>query len=562
MDELFHFGGSALGVVDFAVAGVALLGMLVIGWWCGRERRGGTDSFFLGGRHIPGWAACLSFVAAEISAMTIVGVPAESYRANWNYAQYFFGSAAARLVVAAVFIPVFFNLRVTTVYEFLGSRFGASTRYAATGFFFVMRLLASGVRLYIASLAVAAILGVPLVWTVLGFTILPIAFMAYGGMRAVIWTGVFQAILFTLGGAAVLVFLHVTLSDGLPGAFASAFPTGAEAAARATLATEPAAKAVYSAAAEGTALPYFVNATWNTGAYEPGSAAGIAHAIFSSGGLLWIGVLSGFFMSMASFGTDQENMQRMLCIETREQSARMLRWTIAAGGVILLIYLAVGSGLQAWYAANPSASLPAKTDQIFPHFIATVLPVGLKGLMLAAIVLASIDSPLVSLATSAVNDLYRPLRERATVEDTATVERGELRLSRQLVVLFGLILAGLALFFSRFDQILWVGFQIGAVTLSSLLGVFLYGLLTKAPAGRETVVAMLVNSTVMAVLLYLCVKKYLWLNANWLMIFGTLLTMGLIVMLRRVPKATTAPQAATNPAKSSPTSFAAAPHDP
>jgi SSS family solute:Na+ symporter len=506
---------------DIFVVSLIITIMLFIGWLAGRSEKS-TEGFFLGGRHIPGWAACLSFVATEVSAMTIVGVPADSYRGNWNYAQFFIGSALARVVIAYLFIPAFFATRCTSIYEFLLVRFGAGAQYCATGLFFITRLLASGVRLYIAALAVAAILDIPLIWSIVAFTIVPILFIGFGGMRAVIWTSVMQALVFLGAGWVVLAFLHFNMDGGIWGALSGAFPIGQEAAARAAASATPAAAAVFTAAAEGgSRVPYFFNLAWVTGPYEPGSSMAMLHGIFSSPAALWIGILSGFFVSMGSFGTDQENVQRLLTVETRRQSQRMILWTIAAGGLVLLTYLAIGSGLATWYATNVGAVLPEKTDQIFPHFISNVLPHGLKGLLLGAIILASIDSPLVSLATSAVTDIYKPLI-RGDAED-----KHYLLVSRCAVVGFGVLLGALALYFSNFDGILWVAFKIGGVTFGSMLGVFLYGLMFKATANRAPVYAMIINVVAMAVLLVLIEKKVLWLAWSWLPIFGTLLTMGL-----------------------------------
>ncbi|MDX2175449.1 MAG: hypothetical protein SF028_03155 [Candidatus Sumerlaeia bacterium] len=518
--------GGGLAGLDYAVSGALVALMVFVGWRMSRSASDGTGGFFLGGRRVPAWAACLSFVAAEISAMTIVGVPADSYRSNWNYAQFFIGSALARVVVAFVFIPAFFSANCTTIYEFLRDRFGAPTQYGATGLFFATRLLASGVRLYLASLAVATIMGWGLAPTVLAFTIVPILFMGFGGMRAAIWTGVVQAVVFLAGGLAVLAFLHLSLDGGIAAAFASAFPVGPEAAARASASAIPAAQAVFAAAAEsGSRAPYFFNLAWNPGPYEPGGAMAFLHGVFGSSAALWTGVIAGFFTSLASFGTDQENAQRLLCVETRRQSQRMILWTIVAGGAVLLVYLAVGSGLAAYYLANAAATLPEKTDNVFPHFIATVLPAGLKGLLLGAIVLASIDSPLVSLSTSAVTDLYRPLVRRGADE------AHYVRVSRFAVAGFGAVLGALAMFFSGFDGALWVGFKIGGVTFGSLLGVFLVGILWKGRAGDAALWAMGANTAAMAALLWLIETKVLWLSWAWLPVLGTVCTAGLTLAL-------------------------------
>ena len=143
-----------LSVWDYAVLFVFLAAMFGLGYWHGRKEESTAD-FFLGRGSIPWWAACMSFVATEISAMTIIGVPAIGFRENWNYAQFFIGSAASRVVIAFLFIPAFYSFNCTTIYEFLKHRFGSQTQYAATAFFFVTRVLASSVRLMAACVAVA-----------------------------------------------------------------------------------------------------------------------------------------------------------------------------------------------------------------------------------------------------------------------------------------------------------------------------------------------------------------------------------------------------------------------
>src|SRR5262249_46282007 len=122
--------------------------------------------------------------------------------------------------------------------------------------------------------------------------------------------------------------------------------------------------------------------------------------------ILWIAALNGFFGSMAAFGTDQELMQRLLTLETRRQSQKTMVLTPFASFFVLAIYLVIGACLYAFYATHSGLRLPEKLDSIFPHFIANVMPVGLRGLPLSAIVMASIDSPLASLTASFVTDIY------------------------------------------------------------------------------------------------------------------------------------------------------------
>ncbi len=482
-------GSTSLSASDLCLL-LGLLGlMFFIGWYFGRKESS-TDDFFLGGRGIPWWVACLSFVATEISAMTIIGVPATAFRENWNYAQFFIGSAAARLVIAYLFIPAFYQFKCTTIYEFLRHRFGGGTQYTATCFFFVTRLLASGVRLMAASLAVSVLLGWDIKPVIALFTVVGMVYIGYGGIKAVVWTNVLQALTFILAGVATIGYILHSVD------FAEAWRV-AEAAGR---------------------LQVF---NWGPAL----GSEGFLKKFFSDPNILWVAVLNGFFGSMAAFGTDHEMMQKLLTVETRRESQKTMLLSMLGSFVVLVIFLAVGTELFAFYKLNPGMALPEKLDKIYPHFAATIMPAFLRGLVLSAIVMASIDSPLASLTAVFVTDIYRPL-----IRPDGS-QKHYLWVSRVSVAVFALVLGGLAYFFSFFDKILWLAFKIGGVTYGSLLGVFLFGLTTKRRANKANVAAMLLMAAVNAVLLTLSEKGLFPLGWSWLVILGTAGTYALCWLL-------------------------------
>src|SRR6266498_5542771 len=198
--------GGVLTWPDYTILIVSLLGLIAIGWVFSREQSG-TSDFFLARRRIPWWAACLSFLATEISAVTIISVPATAYSENWEYGQFFIGSSLAKFAVALLFIPAFYRYDCTTIYEFLEHRFGRSSQVTGSIFFFITRLLGSGVRLMAASVAVAVLVGWPLPATIALFTAVSIVYIALGGVKAVVWTNVFQAGTFLVGGFLTLLYL-------------------------------------------------------------------------------------------------------------------------------------------------------------------------------------------------------------------------------------------------------------------------------------------------------------------------------------------------------------------
>ncbi|MFA5111567.1 MAG: sodium/solute symporter [Desulfobaccales bacterium] len=479
--------GSSLTWQDYSVLLLLLVVMVFIGLYCGREEETTAD-FFLGKRQIPWWAACLSFVATEISAVTLISVPAIAYMENWEYAQFFIGSFLARVVIAFLFIPAFYRYNCTSIYEFLKYRFGPETQIAGSILFFITRLLASGVRLMVACLAVSILIGWPILPTILLFSVICILYIAWGGIKAVVWTNVVQALAFTLAGAVAIGFLLTRIDGG--------------------------AAAVVAIAGDAGKLKIF---NWGPGLAEAGLPV-FLKSLFTDPNLLVLATLNGFFGSMAAFGTDQETMQRLLTVETRRASQKTMLLTPIGSFLVMLIFLSVGACLYAFYAQHPGMPLPAKLDKIFPHFIEQTMPPLMRGLMLAAIVLASIDSPLGSLTSSFVTDIYRPVLVKSGTE------RHYLFVSRVCVVMFGIILAFIAYFFSHFEKFLWLAFKIGGVTYGSLLGVFLLGLLTTRRCNRVNVAAMTLSALGLLALLILSEKNIFPLGWTWLLLIGTFLT--------------------------------------
>ena len=186
MDFTSWFSGQTnLTWQDYTVLLFIIFLSIFVGIYFGKEERD-TSDFFLGGRRIPWWAACLSFVATEISAVTIISVPATAYTENWEYAQFFIGSFAARLVIAFLFIPSFYQYNCTSIYEFLRHRFGPETQYAGSILFFITRLLASGVRLMAASLAVSVLIGWHIIPSILLYSVVSMVYITWGGIKAVV----------------------------------------------------------------------------------------------------------------------------------------------------------------------------------------------------------------------------------------------------------------------------------------------------------------------------------------------------------------------------------------
>ncbi len=483
MNSIIAQTGTLSGL-DWGIIGLGAALLFVISYVFGREERD-TRDFFLGGRRVPPVVACLSFVATEISALTIVGIPHTAYTENWRWLQFLAGLALARLVVAYLFIPAFYKYNCTSIYEFLGHRFGRATQYTGSIYFFVTRLLASGVRLYATCMAVGVIMGWPLSATIALFTVVSIAFIGFGGIKAVVWAGAYQALFFVVAGVVLAGYLVGRIDGG----WAAAMQTAHEAGRLSTFNLQ----------------------------FDLGDAS-----------TFWAYLASGFFIGLVSFGTDQEMVQRLLTVETRKSSQKTIISTIVTVLPVYWLFLLVGTLLYVFYRQNPSLPLPGELKEILPHFARNVLPAGLKGLVLGAIFMASVDSPLTSLSSSFVTDIYRPLIHRGGSE------KHYLLVSRAAVVGFGLLLAAIAAACAPVENVLWFAFQILSITGGPMLGVFLLGLLTQRRANRTNIPAMLVSTAICLVLLVLIKRETLKLGWSWLIVIGTATTFVLGYLLARL----------------------------
>jgi Na+/proline symporter len=193
--------------------------------------------------------------------------------------------------------------------------------------------------------------------------------------------------------------------------------------------------------------------------------------------------------------------------------------------------------LFAFYKLNPAIPAPAETKKVLLHFVATILPYGLKGFMLTAVVFASVDMPLAGLSTSFVTDIYRPLINRNASE------KHYLLVSRFGVAAFGLILAAIAFACQPVRTILWFAFQVVSITGGATLGIFLFGILTKPVTDNRqkvisnnvsNIIAMTASALCMAALLILSELKIVPIAWSWLIVFGTILTFALAYLLRRI----------------------------
>ena len=499
----------SITALDVAVIVVYLVGTTLLGIWVGRKQRDAKD-YFVAGRSIPWWAVMFSVVASETSALTFISIPGLAYKTNLGFLQIATGYLLGRIVVAYTLLPRYYEGELVTAYALLEKRFGLATRRFTSIVFMVTRGLADSVRVFATAIPIALILkGVikpqyvmPTAVLILGT--LTIVYTYRGGMRAVVWTEILQAGVYLLGGISAAVLLGQIVPGG-----------------------------------------------WHT-VIDVASIAGKLRVVdfytgFDRDHTIFAGLIGGAFLSMASHGADQLIVQRLLS----SRSLRDARMAIIGSGIVVILqftlFLMVGIGLWVLYAGQKFATF----DSIFPTFIIEQMPHGLVGLLLAAILAATMSThsgAINALAAASTHDIYLPLTGRSP-DDPRTLKVGKL-----FALAWGVVLTGGALLFPQNQQtpVVVIALSIASFTYGGLLGGFFLGILWKRARQRDALLGMSVGIAVMGFVVFAKpltktmpflapVATIAW---PWYVLIGTSITLGVGMLSSLFGKPSSSPDAA------------------
>jgi SSS family transporter len=458
-------------IIDGLVILTYFVLIVAIGLYAGRKNDS-LQEFALGGHKIPWWAVLASIIAAETSAATFLGTPAEGYKTlGFAYAQLALGTILARIIIAYLFIAPYFRFKVQSIYEYLTLRFGTRTKNMASGIFLLGRVLGIGVRLYLGGVILVVIWRYlfpgshitmwTYFWGIVFVTTVTTFYTAVGGIKAVVWTDLIQACLM----CGAVVFAIWTILSDIPGGLhtvhtmldgknVSMIQTGFDA-------TKPLGEA-FKAMLEN---PY---------------------TIFAA-------IIGSTFLTMATHGTDQDMVQRMLTAENINKSRFSLILSGIADIPVVLAFLFVGILLWVHYKLSPDPSLPAAHNEIFAHYIVHEMPVGIRGLIVAGVfatMMGSTSAALNALATSFIRDFYQPYLNKSATDAQS------IKAARTATVVFGalmVLIATGAAYAVLETNITIIPLALGVLGYGygSLLGVFLLGVLTTNRGNdRTNVVAM------------------------------------------------------------------------
>jgi SSS family transporter len=450
---------------DYLIILSYLIGVALIGIFSGGKQKSIKD-YFQGSKSVPWWAVCFSIVAAETSTLTFISIPGLAYVANLNFLQVTFGYLLGRIIIAFVFLPAYEKGELKTAYTFLENRFGGKTRSFASIVFLFTRIAADGVRLFATAIPLKLMLDISYPTAIAIIALIALVYTYTGGVKGIIWVDVLQMFIYIIGA----IISGIYLLNLIPGGW----------------------ETVVTTAAKSNKFSIF-----NLG-FDKGFSG-----FFSQPYTLIGGLIGGAFLSMASHGTDQLIVQRLLSTKSLKDSKKAI---ITSGIIVIMqfaIFLVVGVLLYVYYG-----QLDIKSDAVFPKFIIEVLPSGLFGFIIAGLLAAALSTlagSISSLSSSSMMDLFLPFFGKNINENK------QLTISRYFSIFWAFVLVGVAIFFMNTSQaVVELALSIASFTYGGLLGTFLLGILVKNAKQEDALAGFVAGIFVMISIISLKLVAWTW----------------------------------------------------
>jgi len=434
--------------VDIAVFLAYLVGVVIFGSSFVKRSRT-TDGFMAASRSLPGWAVGLSIMGTYVSSISFLALPGNAYGGNWNSYVFSLTLPIAAVIAVKYFVPFFRKTGEISAYHHLEERFGPWARTYALVMYLLTQLARMGTIMYLVALALAPLLNwdVRLVIVVTG--ILVTIYTILGGIEAVIWTDVVQTIVLVGGGLLCMILMLFGMPEGPMQVF--------------TVGTQ------FNKFSLGSFSLDFTTSTF------------------------WVVFVYGITINLQNFGIDQNYVQRYHTARSETEASKSV-WIGALLYVpVSAIFFFIGTALFAFYTRQPellgtTADVVGKSDAVFPYFIVTQLPVGVTGILVAAVAAAAmstVDSSLNSSATLILKDLYkRYFRPNAG-------EKESMRVLYSATLIWGLLGTGIALAMINVESALDAWWELASIFSGGMLGLFLLGLIArraKNPAAATGVI--------------------------------------------------------------------------
>jgi SSS family transporter len=494
---------SAFSTLDWSIFFAYFLVLTVTSVLLSRVKVKSTRDYFVGGNSVPMFAVAISVLATSQSAATFLGGPEYSYTKDLTFIGFYISAFLAVIFVSKVLIPRFYAINAVTVYELLEKRYGELAKKQAGVMFLIGRLFASGARLYIGALAISMILFLDItpVHVAISISILMLGALAYayfGGVKSVIFSDIIQAVTYIGAGIAVLVYLYLSINSD----FSSIVNT-----------------------------------------LQADNKLRLLDFSFSAGFSVWALLGGWLLLNIAAYGLDQDMTQRALTCKNAKEAQRSLMMSIYMTIPVAILFLFIGLLLYLFYQHPELSKLNTEVVQkfegekitIFMYYILHEMPEGMRGLVTVGAVaaaLSSSNSVLGAMASVAIEDLYKPWREkRGSVDEMHFVKAG-----RNAVLFFAIalsLMAMLSYYWQRYTELPLLSFALGvmAFAYTGLLGVFGAAIFTKR-GNAKTVPLALIGGFLTVLLLQPYVLGTildLKLGFAWQILGGTIVAFGVMM---------------------------------
>lgn len=404
--------------LDYFIISIYLIGILALALFSGRlnskNSQGSVNDQYLAGKSLTILESLASIIATEVSALTFLGIPAFSFGSNFSFLQIYIGAIFGRIIIAKLFLPRIYD-KGLTIYSVMG-KFGTVNGQRFTAIFYTInKLLAVGVRLFSGSILVAAFFDLSIYIAITIICIVTFFYTLIGGLKAVVRTDMAQMSLFVIGG----IIAHYI-------------------------------------------IPQTANISWSelmVTAFDAGKLSLLSNNSISS---LFIGVAGGVLFDMATHGVDQDFVQRLTANRTIEGAKKAIVYSTFLSIFVALLFLSIGSLLWSYYQTITPPNIA--NDQLFAYFITNHFPSGLKGLMVAGVLAATmstLDSSINAMSASFYKDIIR----HDTTKDLSKLYKIDTLIITTLLMLIAFIA-------SASDGLLVLGLKITSWTAGSLLALF------------------------------------------------------------------------------------------
>jgi SSS family solute:Na+ symporter len=435
-----------IGWIDYSIIIFSVVIAIFIGMYFTRRQKT-SNKFFTGGGNVPSWAIGLSIMATLISSITFLAYPATGYKSNWILLVQGLMVPLVLVGLIGFIVPLFRRTIGISTYEYFERRFGLPARMYSSLAFMLMHFSKLGTVVYLMGMALGTMMGADVLTTIWITTIIIIVITFFGGLEGVIWMDAFQGVWLILGGLICIAIILFTAPGGPSEVFR-----------------------VMNEAEKMSFGPYDMDFTKLT---------------------FIVMAFNGVFFAIQKYGTDQTIVQRYLAAKSEKEAIKASLIGVFTSVPLWAMFMFIGSALFAFYQLSPGL-LPEGTlsEGVFPHFITTELPVGVKGFIIAALIAAAIStiaSDINCLSAIGVEDFYARFKKNIS-------DKKKLRMARIIIVVSGLLSALIATiyYFWGGEGVLGIVFGLYAIFSAGIVGMFLLGFLVPKANEKGLYVGMIV----------------------------------------------------------------------